>query len=443
MRTPATLQPVSLLTRALTMRRAWVAVRGRLVLAFLCISLLLALPSDGYLGTARVTFTLNQAIGRLGFQLASWEVQALSQKAHDLIARPGANLRPAQRHDLVAAYFDAIGRVEELNRQIERIYANPHQSDPQAAAAPLQAELDLLRAEQARRRPAVESILAEQVTDILREVGLTTAGRVWPPVSFQFSASPYYLIVSPRNRIVLQYGIYLEPELAVEQMEHIEEDVQRRLDVSALVEGTGGFSSYPTMIVENPDLEWVLSTIAHEWGHTYLAFRPLGWHYADSGDTRTLNETVVSILGDEIARRVLLRYYPELVPPADWPRPFSMRTDWWQRERPPRPFEFGPFMRQTRLHVDKLLAEGKVTEAEAYMEAQRQILLEQGYVIRKLNQAYFAFHGSYAVGPAATDPIGGKLRALRRRTESLAEFMQIVSGFTSAADLDAALARMR
>ena len=40
-------------------------------------------------------------------------------------------------------------------------------------------------------------------------------------------------------------------------------------------------------------------------------------------------------------------------------------------------------------------------------------LLEQGYVIRKLNQAYFAFHGSYAVGTSATDPIGGKLRSLR------------------------------
>ena len=47
------------------------------------------------------------------------------------------------------------------------------------------------------------------------------------------------------------------------------------------------------------------------------------------------------------------------------------------------------------------------------MEARRQELVKQGYAIRKLNQAYFAFHGSYAVGTGATDPIGGKLRALR------------------------------
>jgi hypothetical protein len=104
-----------------------------------------------------------------------------------------------------------------------------------------------------------------------------------------------------------------------------------------------------------------------------------------------------------------------------------------------RPFEFGPFMRETRLTVDQLLAEGRIDEAEAYMEQRRQTLLDQGYVIRKLNQAYFAFHGSYAVGPAATDPIGGKLRALRDRSASLADFLQTVARFTTASALDTAL----
>jgi hypothetical protein len=156
-----------------------------------------------------------------------------------------------------------------------------------------------------------------------------------------------------------------------------------------------------------------------------------------------MNETVVSILGDEIARLVLARYYPELLPPVEWPRPLSTAADWWDREKRVPRFEFGPFMRQTRLHVDRLLEEGKVEEAEAYMEARRQILVENGYTIRKLNQAYFAFHGSYAVGPAATDPIGDKLLALRQRSGSLAEFMRIVSRFTSAADLDTALVLTR
>ena len=421
--------------------RAWIVVRRRAFLVLICLILTLLMPGEGYLGRSRMTLILNQTIETHAFRLAAWEAQAVRQKASDALTRPGAALDAAAQHDLVVAYFEAVGKIGHLNRQIERIYADPKETDPTIAAAPLQAELDSLRDQQARRRPAVERILERQIAAVLNEEGLTTGGHVWPAVRFQFTESPLYLIVSPRDRIVVEEGIYLEPDLALAQTERIETAIATQLDVSALVEGTGGFSSYPTMVIEYPVMEWVLSTIAHEWGHTYLFFRPLGWHYGDSSATRTINETTVSILGDEIAARVLARYYPDQAPPSDWPRPLAMSPDWWN-PTPPR-FEFGKFMRATRLRVDQLLAAGAVADAEAYMEAQRQVLVEQGYTIRKLNQAYFAFHGSYAVGPSATDPIGGKLRALRHRTGSLAEFMQVVSRITSAADLDAALAQTR
>ena len=97
-------------------------------------------------------------------------------------------------------------------------------------------------------------------------------------------------------------------------------------------------------------------------------------------------------------------------------------------------------MRETRLQADKLLAAGRIAEAESYMEARRQDLIGRGYTIRKLNQAYFAFHGSYAVGSSATDPIGGKLRLLREQSDSLAAFLQAVAQITTEAGLDAALA---
>jgi hypothetical protein len=98
-------------------------------------------------------------------------------------------------------------------------------------------------------------------------------------------------------------------------------------------------------------------------------------------------------------------------------------------------------MRETRLYVDRLLSEGRVAEAESYMEARRKTLVEHGYIIRKLNQAYFAFHGSYAVGPSATDPIGGKLRALRQRSKGLAEFVRTVARITDVTGLDAAISQ--
>ena len=396
-----------------------------------CIVLILLIPSDGYLGAARADYFVSRAIGSQTFRFAAWEAQALTQKFRDQITRPTAGMTADQQHDLVVGYFDATQHTKQLVSEIEDIYADPYQTDPARAAAALQAELDALRAGQAVQRPAVERILEQQVSETLRSAGLTTAGQVLPPLRFQFTESPYQLIVSPRAQIRIERSVLLSPALPVAEMARIEDQVGSSLDKSTLVEGTGGFSSYPTMVIESSSMRWVLSTIAHEWGHTYLAFRPLGWHYFDNGDTRTINETTVSILGDEIADLALARYYPEKVPPPTWPRPFSMRPDWWtpdQAEQPP--FEFGPFMRQTRLHVDDLLADGRIEEAETYMAARRQILVANGYAIRRLNQAYFAFHGSYAVGAAATDPIGGKLRALRNQTGSLVAFVRTVSRIT-------------
>jgi hypothetical protein len=44
-------------------------------------------------------------------------------------------------------------------------------------------------------------------------------------------------------------------------------------------------------------------------------------------------------------------------------------------------------MRQTRLIVESLLGEGKIDEAERYMEERRQLFVQEGFEIRKLNQA--------------------------------------------------------
>ncbi len=271
-----------------------VVARRRAALLAVCLFILVAVPSEGYLGLARITWALRQAIGNDGFRLAAWEVQALGQKGRDLVVRPAAAWTPEAQRDLVLAYFAAVERTRYLTDEIERIYADPRQADPASAAAPLRAALETLRAEQAGRRPAVESILEAQTASVLAEMGLGMAGRPWPPVRFQFTESPLYLIVSPRNRIAVLEGLYLDPGLDIPRMEEIESQVQAGLDVSALVEGTGGFSSYPTMVIENESLEWVLNTIAHEWTHTYLVFRPLGWRYNDSSDMRTMNETVAA-----------------------------------------------------------------------------------------------------------------------------------------------------
>jgi hypothetical protein len=88
-------------------------------------------------------------------------------------------------------------------------------------------------------------------------------------------------------------------------------------------------------------------------------------------------------------------------------------------------------MHKTRVETDILLTEGRVDEAEAYMESRRQIFIENGYVLRKLNQAYFAFYGAYADvpgGAAGEDPVGPAVRKFRAQSKTLKEFLDNIHG---------------
>ena len=49
---------------------------------------LLALPSDGYLGPARTELMLDQAVSGHRFQIVAWERGALAEKAHDWVTPP-------------------------------------------------------------------------------------------------------------------------------------------------------------------------------------------------------------------------------------------------------------------------------------------------------------------------------------------------------------------
>ncbi|MHB9032987.1 MAG: hypothetical protein ACYC6L_08065, partial [Anaerolineae bacterium] len=61
-----------------------------------------------------------------------------------------------------------------------------------------------------------------------------------------------------------------------------------------------------------------------------------------------------------------------------------------------------------------------------YMKERRDYLEQHGYYIRKLNQAYFAFYGTYANMPSSVDPIGVAMRALRGEQPDLHTFLDKV-----------------
>jgi hypothetical protein len=181
------------------------------------------------------------------------------------------------------------------------------------------------------------------------------------------------------------------------------------------------------MVMETTDINGLAEVVAHEWVHNYLTLRPLGISYMNSPDLRTMNETVASIAGKELGRAVIEQYYPEYLPPET---PMEVANEESNQPAPPPVFDFRAEMHKTRLEADRLLAEGKIDEAESYMELRRRFLWDNGYHIRKLNQAYFAFYGAYADQPggaAGEDPVGAAVRLLRDQSTSLADFLNRMS----------------
>ena len=372
-----------------------------------------------------------------GFDFVGWEIRAVLGKLTYSLIAPQRYMTGQARHDFFLDYLGLVSEIQRTDSEIRRAYTDPAVTDPEAATAGLRARLVDLRAEQAARQPVAEAILEEQTAATLVRNGFGILGQEFPPVGVHFTPLPMMLIVSPRDHIEAIFQLALRHGLDTAQQEAIERQVDSTFDVSSLVTGIGGLGAYPAMLLESDSPTWVAEVSPHEWTHHYLLFRPLGWNYDASPEARTINETVASIVGKEIGRQVVARYYPELLPPESPPVTSSPEP---QPAQPPA-FDFRAEMRATRVRVDELLAQGKVREAEIYMEWRRRVFVEHGYEIRKLNQAYFAFYGAYADEPGAAgeDPIGPAVRRLREQSADLRAFVERVSRVTTLAELQALL----
>jgi hypothetical protein len=382
------------------------------------------------------------------FDFVTWTLDALGVKISQSISSEQSYMSANQRKKIVLEYFDQMNRMLKIRGQIDEIFTDPKQTDPVAASRDLRAQLDQTRTRLDQLQPLAEGILQEQISAILTEEGFTTGGQLLPPISFHISALPGYLIVSPRDHIERIAYSMVEPGLSADDKVALETKIEKELNVSAIIEPIGGLGSYPAMVYETANLNYIAEVGAHEWAHNYLTLRPLGVNYDNSPQLRTLNETTATIFGQEIGRMVIARYYPERVPPpTPTPSPRPTRTPGPTPTRAPTPtrdpnvFNFNLEMRETRVTVDQLLSEGKIEEAEAYMEERRKFFWTKGYQIRKLNQAYFAFHGSYNTGPGAggQDPVGPAVVEFRKRSPTLKAFLDGMSWLTSFEELQKAI----
>ena len=346
--------------------------------------------------------------------------------------------------ELVFEYLRVTQQLNESESSIEQIFADPNVTDKNSASAFLRGQRDELIARQNSLAPFAESTLQAQISKALADLGLTTGGQPLPSVLYHVSSTPLALIVAPRDHIHQIANVSVLPTLTLDEQIKLEDGVAQELNVSTLVVGIGGVGVYPTMVTETTDLRWMLETIAHEWTHNYLNIRPLGLNYSTTPELRTMNETTASIAGNEVGNYVLREYYPEMIASSPNPNLISFNQSFLPSNGldDPPPFDFRAEMHETRVTTDEMLAQGKIEEAEAYMEARRQVFWENGYLLRKLNQAYFAFHGAYADTPggaAGEDPVGPAVRALREQSASLEEFINTIGWMTSFEELQQAI----
>jgi hypothetical protein len=282
---------------------------------------------------------------------------------------------------------------------------------------------------------AVESAIEGRIDAVLQDLGLNARLplfgplSVFPPVDVELVAPPQVLVTSPRDRIERRSTELLRPDLTVGDIEVIEAAVEADdAELAALVVRSGGVATYPAIVTDTRSYRGTVETAAHEWVHHYLTFYPLGIRYFTSSDVEAINETVADIVGDEVAVLVLDRYGDPTMPVLPGAPPAVDRNE---------------ILRNLRIDVDDLLASGRVEEAERRMNETRDELCAAGICFRKINQAFFAWFGTYAARPDSVDPLGPQLRELRHLSADLGEFLSRVRGAGGRDDIEQLLSDAR
>ncbi|MFQ6122092.1 MAG: hypothetical protein ACE5LA_03425 [Dehalococcoidales bacterium] len=374
---------------------------------------------------------LSSIVKPYNFSIAKWEFNTIFNGAKRVIS--GKDKKIGDEIDKVTEYFSCIERIKSIRSEIEAINAGNKQGD----LAPLEAELNRLQQQKIALEDTVERVIERQIKETLTQQGIFNPVDKYiklkvnfPPLNFKLEKPPHLLVISPRDRIESMREIPLKQNIKPGEMESIEAEVDK-LGVSSLVVELGGFGgTYPAFVTNEASLRFTIDTAAEEWLHQYIAFKPLGFLYMldligvrRNYEIATMSETLTSMVSKEIGSIVDEKYYPQL------------ESNGSQPQQTKSGFDFNREMREIRRAVDKYLAQGEIEQAEEFMEQKRQYLATKGYYIRKLNQAYFAFYGTYADRPTSISPIGPELKKLRSQSASLKDFLEKVAVMTSRQDL--------
>ena len=349
------------------------------------------------------------------FSLLEWELVNLPQKWTFMIWNTisNADSKDMNTVEKIELYIDLSKRVNKYERLLDTSGNNYFTSKN---ANEIRDHTKLLKSKRDSARLIAEKSIEDEITKTIKELGLKNKlGLVFPPVDIRLQNIPKVLVTSPRNEIRMIDSVLIDAEISLKERDRIETTLFQAYDTSALVDDLSGVATYPLLVDDQQSLRRILQTSVHEWFHAYFFFKPLGWNYWDSSEMTTLNETICTLLGEEIGDVIYFNLYE-----TDEHGLIDSKLNHPNEQLLDK-------MRLTRIEVDKLLSEGEIDSAEQLMKETWWELRLGGYRIRKLNQAYFAFRGRYGNSPASISNIGNQVNMLRENSAKIKSFVNTVS----------------
>ena len=371
--------------------------------------------------------TVSHVISHEKHSLLLWELKFLPKKILYSISEiifpfDNKNIQIKKSIEIINDYIEINEQVRKYNREYEyTIISNINVETNDDRKEKIQVYINQLE----QKQLVTENALEEIVSKAIKKHDISIFPKIlFPPVLISLEQPPSLLILSPRNEIKLDKTILLKSNNSIPDKYEIEETIEDIENKSALITDIGGLSTFPA-IVKVKNLESTLNTTAHEWFHNYMIFKPLGRSYFINDKLKTINETAASIFGNEIAKYILAIKQDKNTENSDLSEPCS-KPD----------FCFGFEMNETRTTAENYLNNGKISAAENYMKERQKLFLKKGYVIRKLNQAYFAFHGIYADSPSSKSTVFEELTNIRNQSESLSDFIKKIENISTENDYE-------
>ena len=391
----------------------------KLCLLILLVSILFPISKGGF-----SISPIEEDVADYRWNLSLWEATHLWGKwIYKAKAALTSDKSNAQSDGFLSSFFDISHKIYTLEKIPEQARVVHQTSSIGSLNTSSTSQIASLHESQSKLKPLVEDYIEGIVSTVLSSYGLeSTLGFLWPPVDVDFSDAPYVLVVSPRDKIERSMTITLSPSLSLGTIDELERGLMADHNVSALITGIGGIATYPSIVPPYQGIRRSLRSLVHEWLHQYWFFYSLGSNYWRDSNMTTLNETAASLAGDEIGDHVfqaLANNEEILIANHDSGPTYNNE------------FDFRYEMRHTRLIVEEMLFDGMVDQAEMYMEDRRLIFENEGFYIRKLNQAYFAFYGSYGDNPASISPIRDEVIRYRQSFTSVGDFIREIRKFST------------